>query len=676
MTIGYEVYFDGKPLHNYCLITGVTRTVLPPRVNNSKDIPSMHGQYYTGFKYGVREIVIDAYVEARDVGERQENLYLLADVLNVSEPVKLTIGDDKDKYQYVVPKDIQSTRINNNEKLTITLSAYDVYKYATEDDFFTINDKKICTISNGGSVEGYPRTSIEFLDKAHFLQCTNYEGKTILIGQRPSTEKADSTGDTKVLVEPCESMANWTPTTNVDNGRVVLGSTGVNAGGYALYCKDYGTNENSWHGSAVRRNIGQNVENFNVRVKLEHSSKGDLKGTGATSTPPVTTPPAGSSTPVKVQYRCTADPNLRIRSGRGTQFSTLGYIPLGKVVEITEILNNWGKVTYSNVTGYCSMEYMERVTSSNTSTNKTIAPTDAVRIRLHPNTNANSTIMGIAYPELGHTATVHSESNGWYNVTCSTGVKGWTPAQYWRTVSNGRARSISAKEHSRENRLGRIEVYGYGQNGEKLFKFVIRDSEYYYEYTQPEIFIGESLVLSDGKATPTPNKSNGTEIDSGRFGDWNDFSGWFNVSRETNSQGQQVWKCSVEKLGSDGKVVKTISTNSLINSNYPKASLNHIVVNFLQHKTCPPVDVMTVNHIEVTNLKPYVPNTNRPIFWAGDELVIDHDTHKVYLNGRPFLEELDIGSEFFSVPTGESEFIFASDDSNIDVTVALTKRYL
>ena len=143
MTIGYEVYFDGKPLHNYCLITGVTRTVLPPRVNNSKDIPSMHGQYYTGFKYGVREIVIDAYVEARDVGERQENLYLLADVLNVSEPVKLTIGDDKDKYQYVVPKDIQSTRINNNEKLTITLSAYDVYKYATEDDFFTINDKKI-----------------------------------------------------------------------------------------------------------------------------------------------------------------------------------------------------------------------------------------------------------------------------------------------------------------------------------------------------------------------------------------------------------------------------------------------------------------------------------------------------------------------------------------------------
>ena len=62
-----------------------------------------------------------------------------------------------------------------------------------------------------------------------------------------------------------------------------------------------------------------------------------------------------------------------------------------------------------------------------------------------------------------------------------------------------------------------------------LFKFVIRDSEYYYEYTQPEIYIGESLVLSDGKATPTPVKNNGTEIDSGRFGDWNDFNGWFNI---------------------------------------------------------------------------------------------------------------------------------------------------
>lgn len=674
MIQGYEVYFDGKPLHSYCLITGVTRNILPPRTNNSKDIPSMYGEHYTGFKYGVREIVINAIVEASSVEERQENLYLLADVLNVSKPVKMTIGDDPNKYQYVVPKTIDSERLGNSELFTITLSAYDVYKYATEDDYFTVDNKKICRIANGGSVEGYPTTSIEFLDKAHFLQCTNYEGKTILIGQRPSTEKTDDTGNSKVLIEPCESMANWTSTSAVDSGRVVLGSSSVNAGGYAIYCKDYGTDTTGWHGSAIRRNIGSNVENFSVRVKLEHNSQGDVKGTGATSTPPVSTP----SNPVKVKYKCNAEPNLRIRSGRGTNYNTLGYIPKGKVVEVSEISNNWGMTTYSNVTGYICMDYMTKYTESTSNTvSKTIAPTDAVRIRLHPNTSASSTIMGIAYPELGHTATVHEESNGWYRVTCSTGVKGWTPAQYWRTISNGKAKARSVKtDPSAENRLGSVEVYGYGQNGEKLFKFVLRDSEEYFEYTLPEIFIGNERVLHDGKATPTAKTSDGKSVDSGRYGDWNDFSGYFNVSRETNSKGQQVWKCSVEKLGSNGNVVKTIATNTLINSAYPKASLNHIVVNFLQYKDKKVVDIMSVNHIEVTNLKPYVPNTNRPIFWAGDELVINHDTHEVLLNGRNFLEELDIGSEFFSVPTGESEFIFASDDPNIDVTVALTKRYL
>ena len=40
------------------------------------------------------------------------------------------------------------------------------------------------------------------------------------------------------------------------------------------------------------------------------------------------------------------------------------------------------------------------------------------------------------------------------------------------------------------------------------------------------------------------------------------------------------------------------------------------------------------------------------------------------------MEELDIGSQFFSVPTGESAFVFASDDKDADIEVGITKRYL
>ena len=41
---------------------------------------------------------------------------------------------------------------------------------------------------------------------------------------------------------------------------------------------------------------------------------------------------------------------------------------------------------------------------------------------------------------------------------------------------------------------------------EKLFKFVLRDSTYWYDYVEPEIFIGNQLVLDDGKNCPSPKK--------------------------------------------------------------------------------------------------------------------------------------------------------------------------
>ena len=121
MTQGYEVTFNDVPLHEYMLITGLEKNVLPPRTNLSKQIPSMYGEHYLGHTYGVREVTITGYLESDSEEERTENLYLLADILNVDEPVKVVTSDDPDKYFFAVPNGVDQNRIGNTEEVKIKL---------------------------------------------------------------------------------------------------------------------------------------------------------------------------------------------------------------------------------------------------------------------------------------------------------------------------------------------------------------------------------------------------------------------------------------------------------------------------------------------------------------------------------------------------------------------------
>ena len=678
---GYEVYFNEVPLHNYVLITGVKRTVLPPRKNHSVKIPSMFGEHYTGYEYGIREVVLTCFLEATDQISRNEGLDFLADILNVGQPVKVVISDEPDKYFLAVPEDIEQERFTYNEEVHITLKCYDPYKYSIHDDYFKPNEKNIVNIVNSGSVEAYPVTSIEFLDKANFVQCTNYKGETILVGQRPNVDKPNSEGNSKVLADSCESMENWLPAGNVvEAGFEVMGTGQVNGGGYAIMCNDFGKSDKGWHGVALRRNIGANVNDFLVTLTLEHNSKGDVKGIGAGTNPPTPTP----ENPVK--YQVQASPSLRIREGRGLNYRQIGSIPNNTILEVTEVANGWGKVSYNGINGYSSMEYMRKYTEP-TATTYTIQAMGDVWVRSGAGTNFKQ--LTVAKKGTKVTTVSTEMSNGWYKVSVN-GKTGYSSGKWWQKVDSGAYRTNATNavetEPSAENRLGRIEVYGFGQNGERLFRCVLKDSEQWYEYTEPEVYIGSTRVLEDGKNTPSPNtiqvedehekgKFVTKDTDSGKFGDWNEFYGNIYVKRETNSNGQQVWKTTVDKLV-NGQVVKSMTTNSLIDASFPTVPLNHIVVYFAQYKDNPVVDVMGLTGVDVTNLVPYKPQENRPIFWAGDELRIDHTTNKVYLNNRLYMEDLDIGSQFFSVPTGESQFIFASDDPNIDVNIGLTKRYL
>lgn len=601
-----KITYGGNDLTKYFKVVDVKRQLLPERINYTKEIPNINGEYYSGYKYGTRTIEIDFAI----IGNSKEDYFTksreLASMVDTTIPTKLEFSDEPDKYYYaVVDGGIDMEQIINYGSGTISFICHDPIAYSKEEKIFTASEDNVLTIENKGTAFTSPLINVSFGQDAHFLQCTYFTGETILLGNRPDVDKPTVSSSDIALDERCEVTTNFTSVGNIlDEGRELMGNCTINQGGYALVSANYGSSTNGWHGPALKRSldsVNTNLEEFEIVAIMEHNSTGKL-GYGSNATDQ----PANNST-----YTCTANPSLRIRQDRTTNSKKVGSIPKGKDVVVSDISKGWGKVTYGGVTGYSCMDYLRLKSSKNV--------------------------------------------------------------------------SKSDEEPSTENRLGKIELYGFDKDGQKLFKFVLKDSEEWYEYTEPEVYIGNTLVLSDNKSAPKPrteskqddnDKTVIKEIDSGKFGDWNDFYGNFKLKRTKASNGSYQWYAEVNKV-QDGKVIRSITTNTLSSDSYPKGVLNHVVIWFGQYKDNVVVDTMSLADIKVKRLNklPSQP-VNQKIFRAGDEVIIDCYENKVYSQNNDYMQHLDIGSEFFEVRDGVSQIKLISDDKSIDVEASIVEKWL
>lgn len=538
-------------------------------------------------------------------------------------------------------------------------------------------------LSNAGSVPTYPIISVQFSEKAHYFQCSNHRG-TLLVGVPPTLEKPSVAPSPVVLNDTCKTLNNWVTVGNVIDTGIVTGSLGINPNGYAITCANYGSDSDKWHGAGARRNLTRQVENFRVEVSMEHESSGNLsKISNATVNIDSSTGKPTSSADGWYIVDIKSG-TINHRKGRGKNTTLVQKVPKGKKLKISSISNKWGRCTYNGKTGYVYMSYLKK-TSAPSTTSSSSGGYYKTNIRINHRKGR-----GIKYSILqkiakGKKVKVSSIKNGWGYVSYN-GKKGYVYMKNLKkSTSSSKARADGYSDtETKEDRMGRIEFYGFDNLGNKLFKCVMRDSSSYYEYSEPEIFIGSKLVMSDGKATPTPkskkvienSKSTTYKIDSGSYGDWNSFDGKFIVERRTNSKGEQQWKCKVEKY-SNGKVVKTLPLQTFVNSSYPTGKLASIVIWFGQYQNHKVVDVQNITHIKVTDLTPESKEeVNVPIFQKGDELEIDFEEQTVELNGKNFLTHLDIGSEFFEIPAGQSEIICRSDTKKMNADAVYRERWI
>lgn len=604
----WEIIYNEHNLNDYCNITNVSKSILPQRTNKSKEIPSANGSYYLGYKYGERIIKVDIYIDSKDKDDYTQRVRDLSYILNVEEPKKMKINDDEGKYVFAVLNG--STDLEKKiraGKTTLDFVCYDPTIYSDKWNCFTPNERGIITLQNDSNYKTYQNIGVTFKNKACFFQATNKRGETVLVGVPKQVGQATNAESDIVIDDNCQSKSTFTsisdslfPSQYDTNGTYEVGLNGN-----GIICNNYGNGED-WHGCAFRRNLGTDVDEFEVEIDVVMSSQGENYQVPPPQPLPPQAPPNTTGNCLGT-YKVVNCGGLWINRTPSTAEPIYAMAP-GDIVYPEEVQGIWMKHTFKN--------------------------------------------------RLGQTYT------------------GWSSSKYLQKISdNGRARGSHFEDDYAERQLGNMMIRGYDRSGTVLFENWIYDASMYFECNEPSIWIGTKKVLSE-EATGTRQPDGGA---SGAIGRFNDFNGKFIIKREKNEAGRYLWSATVNKI-EGGKIVASIGTdNVLCDSNFPTGQLNYIGVFIGQWKDYTPMSVMAVTNIKVRKLNFKTDEEvvgNVTLFNPGDDLQIDFSSGEVTINGVNYIERVDIGSNFFETPPGESQVIVRSDDEEMIVSSSIQERYI
>lgn len=617
--MGFSVNFNDIRLEDYCTILNINRSVLPVRENTSKSIPTMNGSFYTGFRYGEREISLDVLIPGKTKLDYTRNITRLANVINTNRPAKLILGDDPNKYYYaILDGDTSLSKEVMSGTVTLKFMCNDPIAYSDNWNTFTPGNKNIINLENYGSIAATPLVDIIFMKEACFFQAINQNGETLLIGKPKEVGKPVLPLSDIVVDDNCQDKTKFTTlaTSLLDNKRVNNGSFGVGFNGNGIVTVNYGSGTDEWHGSGFRKSLGEDVSEFEVTIDVAFSSRG--KNYEIPPKPVVPIPPStngGSGGSALGKYKVVNCGGLWINREPNDRTPIFAMHP-GAIIYPVEIRGNWYKHThtakYGTYTGWSYGKYLQKISDS---------------------TYRDIDIREEEYAEnqLGLLEVYGFDRNG--------------------------------------SKLFKSEI--------------IDGSEWFENVEPKMYIGGSLVLEDTKINVPirTNTKEDGTveNLASGAVGRWNDLEGKIIIRREKNSKGTYLWTFTINKYSS-GRLVSSMSTqNSLSNDNYPKGTLNYLGFFIGGYGNSRIVDVMAVTNIHVKKLNmrtDTVVGSNISLFNPGDKLQIDFNKGQALLNGQDIVNQIDIGSVFFDVPVGNSRFIVRSDDNEMIACCGIQEKFI
>lgn len=701
----YTFIYNGVNLTNLIGVRAVDTTVLPPRENHAITIWERPGSIYNSYRYGERTITVTFLIRASQSEYRnnpncmENKLNTLRNVFNVREPKPLYLGSSS-RYIYAVPEgDFTMSEIrydcyeceiqficHNPEYYSSSVRATNNLAANTYGMRSTSNNSNTIEVYNSGNASAYPIINIGINDTTSFVQIENTtNGNKFLIGSYPKAGMSTLAPTTSILSDDMTVTSRWTdgaPIINgklcLDNGRGYLGSIYTTSDGSGIKIVEAATGT-VWHGIGSYRQLSTALDNFEVRAKLHLNSHGVG---GDPTVPQLRNEGNIYSGKRKYIYKVMA-PSVPIRNTPSIDGTVIGTYNKGQYVDPLALMTRESKGWLQVEGGYCEAVGLKRYIEDSTVTDMAmnVATKKEVEVELmsRPSDDPNESILLATIP--GDTPLrIHMWSEqGYYKLYIPySGKIGYVDASKIDTENDDV--SIEYPESdliiSDDNKTGICEVYGYSSTGTRLFKLCLSDENEYYSFVTPTVYVGDNKALEDITTVSSGNRVSDTDeydvshdyLSEDNF-DWNDFYGELGIRRENNRW--QAWIYKIE----NGATVKKLMLKEQEISDAPTEQLRHVII-YMGTQDKNNMCGMAITDIQVDKINDiYQTDCNVAPFKPGDEIKIDCYNAKVYLNNKLY-NNIDTGSQFIELVTGNNILKATSNRSNMFVTVLFNERYL
>lgn len=254
-----EVSFNGINLTDYVTVGKVTTSILPPRALGLLDIPGMAGAYVNELKRGVRKITVDIYLLSSDVESNSALIDTVADILDTDEAKEMTISSHPGVTFYALLADdtpLQNLSDGREKSASLNFICPDPYKYGVE-KVTTFTDAG--TVRVGGTADTNPVITVEINKNTTFVAVGNGD-QINLIGNPVRQEQTTIDPETDIYIGKCDSLTGWTVASAISVEASDITGT-MKTDGINFYTDTYGTAV-GWHGPAIKRSLGQAVQDF------------------------------------------------------------------------------------------------------------------------------------------------------------------------------------------------------------------------------------------------------------------------------------------------------------------------------------------------------------------------------------------------------------------------------
>lgn len=698
----YYFSYNGVNLSNLVSVRAVETTVLPSRENHAITIWERPGSIYNSYRYGERDIVVKFLIRAtkqeydsNPTGCMENKLNVLRNVFKVTEPKPLYLGTNT-RYIYAVPEgDFKMTELrydcyeceiqfvcHNPEYYSASVKANNNAMSSSTYGMRNLsNNGNTIEVYNGGNASAYPIINIGINDTTSFIQIENTtNGNKFLIGSYPKAGMTTVAPFTTILNDDMTDQS-WSAAPPIINGKQCIDSDR----GYQGQAKH--TSDGSgmmiatpatgslWHGVGSTKDLGNPLDNFEVRAKLHLNSYG-VEGD---PTEPQIREGAIDPNNVDYFYKVVA-PSVNIRATQEVNGVVVGTYNKGDYVFPTSptVTNGWVEVEY----GYCEAIGLKKYIADSTTTDaamNVVVTAEEINLLSRPSDDPSESIL-LATISGSTVLRVHTvPENNYYKLYIPyNGKVGYiTSDKDMVTVYDAQ---VEYPEEdiivSDDSKTGICEVYGYSSTGTRLFKLCLSDENEYYSFVTPTVYVGDNKVLEDITTVSSNSSNNVDEYNVGYDAlsestcDWNNFYGELGIRRENNKW--QAWIYKIE----NGTTVKRLMLKEQEVSGASTEQLKYITI-YMGAQDPNNMCGMAITDIQVDSISDNATllDCNIAPFKSGDEIKIDCYNSKVYLNNKLY-NDIDIGSQFIELVTGNNVLKTASDNSSMFVTVLFNERYL